>query len=106
MIDPLGGPDSGIFNGTERVCSDGGKYKSVEKVLGEVKYDITDKERNKRRSLYAKVDIHEGDMFMEQNIGSYRPGFGLSPKYWDIILGKRSKRFIQRGDILTAEDIE
>lgn len=43
--------------------------RGVEKVLGEVKYDITDKERNKRRSLYAKVDIHEGDMFMDKISG-------------------------------------
>lgn len=102
----LGGPDSAFSMEPKEFAVMVESIRGVEKVLGEVKYDITDKERNKRRSLYAKVDIHEGDMFMEQNIGSYRPGFGLSPKYWDIILGKRSKRFIQRGDILTAEDIE
>jgi pseudaminic acid synthase len=74
--------------------------------MGEVKYDITDNERNKRRSLYAKKNISEGDVFTDENVGSYRPGVGLSPRYWDALLGKVSKREIQKGDVLTLLDLQ
>lgn len=82
----LGGPDSAFSMEPKEFAVMVESIRGVEKVLGEVKYDITDKERNKRRSLYAKVDIHEGDMFMEQNIGV------LSSRVWSIskILGYNS----------------
>ncbi|MCA1933577.1 MAG: hypothetical protein LDL13_08365 [Calditerrivibrio sp.] len=35
-----------------------------------------------------------------------RPGYGLHPKYFKDILGKRSKRFIKRGEPLILEDID
>ncbi|MFA7116515.1 MAG: pseudaminic acid synthase [Bacteroidales bacterium] len=79
--------------------------RNVERILGNVKYDITDKQRNKRRSLYAKKDIDEGEFFTIDNIGSYRPGFGLSPRYMNIIIGKISSRKIKRGDILNKQDL-
>ena len=79
--------------------------RNVEKALGEVKYDITDRQRQKRRSLYAREDIHTGDTFTPQNVGSYRPGLGLSPQYWDELIGTRSKRIILRGDVLLESDI-
>ena len=79
--------------------------RNVEKTLGQVNYDITDRQRNKRRSLYAKADIHRGDIFTEMNIGSFRPGFGLSPQYKDQLIGKKAKRDIQRGDVLLMMDV-
>lgn len=79
--------------------------RDVEKTLGEVHYDITDRQRQKRRSLYAKTDIRQGDIFTEMNIGSFRPGFGLSPQYMDQLVGKKAKRDIQRGDVLIMRDI-
>lgn len=79
--------------------------RDVEKTLGEVHYDITDRQRQKRRSLYAKTDIRQGEIFTEMNIGSFRPGFGLSPQYMDQLVGKKAKRDIQRGDVLIMRDI-
>ena len=80
--------------------------RNVEKIKGCVNYEITDNERNKRRSLYARMDISIGDTFTESNVGSYRPGFGLSPRYWEQLEGKVSKRNIKKGDILTAFDLK
>ena len=45
-------------------------------------------------------------MFTDENVGSYRPGVGLSPRYWDALLGKVSKREIQKGDVLTLLDLQ
>ncbi len=101
----LGGPDCAFSMEPQEFAEMVDNIRNVEKILGRVKYDITANERNKRRSLYAKSDIFLGDKFTEDNIGSYRPGFGLSPKYFDEIIGKASKRPINRGDILTEEDL-
>ena len=79
--------------------------RDVEKTLGEVHYDITDRQRQKRRSLYAREDIHPGETFSPQNVGSFRPGFGLSPQYWDQLMGKQSNRTIKRGDIIKDSDL-
>lgn len=79
--------------------------RNTEKTLGEVKYDITEKQRQKRRSLYAKTDIRQGELFTEMNIGSFRPGFGISPHFKDQLIGKKAKRDIQRGDVLLMMDV-
>jgi sialic acid synthase SpsE len=68
--------------------------------LGAVKYGPTDSERgylSARRSLYITADMQAGDVFSESNIRSVRPGLGLSPKYRDIILGKRIKKGVLAG---------
>lgn len=101
-----GGPDSAFSMEPQEFREMVDNIRNAEKALGEVKYDITDRQRQKRRSLYAKKDIKVGDVFSSENIGSYRPGFGLSPKYWDAIIGKQSQRAIRKGDILIAEDLQ
>lgn len=59
-----------------------------------------------RRSLFAVQDIKEGEQFSENNIKSIRPGYGLSPKYYDRIIAKKSPRFIHCGEPLTESDLE
>ena len=101
-----GGPDCDFSMEPQEFAEMVKHNRDVEKIMGEVKYDITDNERNKRRSLYAKKNISEGDVFTDENVGSYRPGVGLSPRYWDALLGKVSKREIQKGDVLTLLDLQ
>lgn len=48
-----------------------------------------------RRSLYFTKDISEGDLIAEDAIRSVRPGFGLPPKYFDEVVGRRAKRDIK-----------
>ncbi len=68
--------------------------------LGRVNYDRTESERGNvqfRRSLYAVADIREGELLTARNTRSIRPGFGLPPKHFPEILGKRATRDIPRG---------
>ncbi|SFC22827.1 pseudaminic acid synthase [Clostridium uliginosum] len=61
----------------------------VEKALGTVNYDLTEKQVNSRehsRSLFVAKDIKEGEIFTEENIKSIRPGFGLETKYIENVL--------------------
>ena len=74
--------------------------REIEKALGTVNYSITEHEKASmvfRRSLFAVEDIPEGEIFTEKNIRSIRPGYGLPPKYFHEIIGKRAKEKICRG---------
>ena len=101
-----GGPDSAFSMEPNEFREMVDSIRNVERALGNVKYDITDYQRGKRRSLYARTDIHCGDVFTDQNVGSYRPGVGLSPQYWDQIMGKTFKREIVKGHVLRQEDLK
>ncbi len=78
--------------------------REVEKALGKVIYELTDKASNSRdfrRSLFVVEDIKAGEEFTADNVKSIRPGFGLHPKYTEIIIGRTSKQYIKRGTPLT-----
>jgi pseudaminic acid synthase len=42
-------------------------------------------------------DMKTGDVITEQNVRSVRPGYGLHPKYWDNIAGKKVDRNLKKG---------
>ena len=44
-----------------------------------------------RKSIVAKVDIMKGDRFSKLNITTKRPRCGVSPIFWNKLLGKKSK---------------
>jgi pseudaminic acid synthase len=74
--------------------------------LGEVYYGILDAEKNSlnyKRSLYAVKDIKKGEYFSGENIRVIRPGDGLHPRYYDIIIGKPAKKDILRGTPIQAD---
>lgn len=45
-----------------------------------------------RKSIVAKRDIKEGEVFTTDNITVKRPGNGISPMFWYELLGKTSER--------------
>lgn len=70
--------------------------------IGTVHYGLTSQESTKlRRSLYIVEDMKTGDVITEKNMRSIRPGLGLAPKYYDILLGKKVKFDVKRGTALS-----
>ncbi|WAS04158.1 pseudaminic acid synthase [Gloeomargaritales cyanobacterium VI4D9] len=68
--------------------------------LGCVQYGSTEAEKKSlvyRRSLYFVKDMSAGDVITPDCIRSIRPGYGLPPKYFDILIGKKVNRDIERG---------
>jgi pseudaminic acid synthase len=63
------------------------------KLMGK-KYFFRNKTENAskqfRRSIFIVKDIKKGDFFSNRNIKRIRPGHGVSPIYFDKILGKKS----------------
>lgn len=59
--------------------------------LGRVVYGgskAEEKSRLFRRTLYVAKPLRAGDMLTSENVRIVRPGFGLPPKYFDIVMGK------------------
>lgn len=74
--------------------------------IGTVHYGLTSQESTKfRRSLYIVEDMKAGDIITEKNMRSIRPGLGLPPKYYDILLGKKVKCDVKRGTALSWDMI-
>ncbi len=77
--------------------------------LGKVSYGPTIKEMasmKHRRSLYIVEDIKKGEIITEKNLRAIRPGYGLPPKYYEIVLGKRVNQDVKRGTPLKWSFIE
>ena len=43
----------------------------------------------RRRSLYIAEDVRAGEPLTPKNLRTVRPGYGLPPKYYEILLGRR-----------------
>lgn len=76
--------------------------------MGKICYEVGEQEKKSlqfRRSLYIVEDMKAGAMITEKSMRSIRPGLGLSPKYYDVLLGKRIKKDISRGTAMRWEFI-
>lgn len=72
--------------------------------LGEIKYSATKDEETSltfRRSLYIGQDMESGDLLTADNLRIVRPGKGLSPKFFDVLVGKSVKQAVRRGTPVT-----
>ena len=56
-----------------------------------------DGSRTFRRSLYITRDLKAGEVIDAGAIRAIRPGFGLAPKFLDMLIGKRVARDVARG---------
>ncbi|AKP48480.1 Pseudaminic acid synthase [Bacillus smithii] len=72
--------------------------------LGVIHYGPTNAEKpslEHRRSLYVAEDLKEGDVITKENVRAIRPGHGLPPKYYDLVLGKTVKKDVKKGTPLS-----
>lgn len=77
--------------------------------LGKVYYGISEKEKSSlrfRRSIYISQDAKEGEILSPKNIRIIRPGMGLPPKYFNILIGKKLKSAAKKGTPLDWNMIE
>lgn len=79
------------------------KFFIANRVIGRPHYDRKESERGNatfRRSLYVVKYTIQGGIFTEQNIRSSHSGFGLAPKNFPDVLGRKVARAGKRGDHL------
>lgn len=68
--------------------------------LGKIHYGATEGEKlslKHRRSLYVAKDMKTGESFNQENLRAIRPGLGLPPKYFEILIGRKVNRDIPKG---------
>jgi N-acetylneuraminate synthase len=77
--------------------------------MGNVRFGASDAERKSlvfRRSLYVVKPLVEGQSLSPENVRTIRPGFGLPPKYLEVVMGKRVRRSIPAGTPLSWEMLD
>ena len=96
----IGGPDAKFSLEPNEFKNMVQAIRDVEKALGNVNYNLTEKNlqsRKSARSLFVVNDIKKGENFSEENIRSIRPGYGLHPKFLSQILGKFASKDLKKG---------
>jgi len=80
------------------------EVRRAHQALGDVSYGPTESEVDSlrfRRSLYVVEDCAEGELLTPSNVRSIRPGFGLEPKFYKDVLGKKARVAIGKGTPLS-----
>ncbi|SKB36916.1 pseudaminic acid synthase [Salegentibacter holothuriorum] len=105
----IGGPDASFSMDEKEFAEMVKAVRKAEKAIGKIDYTLTEKQKKGRdfsRSLYVVEDIKAGEVITEKNVRSIRPGFGLHPKNFKEVIGKKSKQGISRGTALNISHFE
>lgn len=103
------GPDSEFsLEPTElkRLCEEA---KDAWCALGQKSYRLKSAEQGNlkfRRSIYVVKDMTTGDILSEENMRRIRPGYGLAPKLYASLLGKKINQDVKRGTPMTLKLID
>jgi pseudaminic acid synthase len=80
--------------------------RQAESSIGKVDYSLTESKKESRnfsRSLYVVVPIQKGETITEQNVKSIRPGYGMHPKHYASIVGKKAASDLEAGTPLSFD---
>lgn len=72
--------------------------------LGKVSYGPTEVESKSlvfRRSLYIVQDMKAGEKLTKENVRAIRPGYGMPPKYFPVLLGRSVRKSLKKGTPLS-----
>ena len=82
----------------------------TEELLGKETLEVKEAEQKTRESarmsIIARRDIRKGEVIQEDMLTVRRPGLGISPKFLDDVIGKKTKKDISSGEQLKWDDIE
>ena len=90
------GPDHKASLNTVELSRMIASIRIVEKALGKGQKIVTNSEKKNiiavRKSIVARKNIDKGEIFSKDNLTVKRPAIGISPMYWDKIIGRKSKK--------------
>jgi len=95
-----GGPDASFSLEPEELKQMVSAIRDVQKAVGKPTYKISKKESENiifKKSIFVVEDVKKEEKFTDKNIRIIRPGNGISPKYYNSIIGKVSNKNIRRG---------
>lgn len=80
-------------------------FKWIDSVLGVEEKTVLDCEliprREARRSLVLTRDMKAGEVIKQEDLMPKRPGTGISPKFADVVVGRKVKMDLEEDTILT-----
>ena len=103
-----GGPDDSFSLEPPELAALCQDAKTAWQALGKVEYALKSSEQGNiqfRRSLYFVKDMKAGDVIDETCIRSVRPGYGLPPKFYDALLGKKVLKTVHKHTPVTLNDV-
>ena len=99
----FGGPDSSFSMEPDEfkqmVCD----VNMAAKAVGEVAYRVSEEEKSNyavRKSIFVSKDIKAGEILTPENIRVIRPGYGMSPKFYEEVLRRKALRDLSFGEPL------
>ena len=96
----VGGPDSSFSLGELEFTEMVKAVRQAEKSIGNISYELTEKQiqgKQFSRSLYIVKDVKKGEILDSKNVRSIRPGFGMHPKYYNEVIGKKFLNNFEKG---------
>ncbi len=78
--------------------------RNIEESLGHGRKEPSSSEKkNKpiaRKSIVANSEIRKGELFTEENLTIKRPGTGINPMNWDLIIGTKATKNYHADDLI------
>lgn len=84
--------------------------RNVENAMGDGEKRVTESEKKNitvaRKSIVASGNIKIGEVFSESNLTAKRPGTGISPMKWEVVIGKIANREYQKDELIDFDVID
>lgn len=104
-----GGPDAAFSLEPDELRELVLSVRMAQRAVGKPTYAIGKKEAENivfKKSLFVVADIAKGERFTEKNVRVIRPGYGLAPRFYAAVMGKRASKDIERGTPLAEKLIK
>lgn len=104
-----GGPDAAFSLEPKELRELVTNVRQVELALGKASFEIGKAESENvvfRKSIFVVEDIKQGMQLTSENVRIIRPGYGLAPREFDAVVGKRACCDLQRGTPLSWEHLQ
>ena len=104
-----GGPDSGFSiepDELERLCTDTRDAWAAVGKVGYARQPAEEANRIFRRSIYFMRDMKAGETVKERDIRRIRPGIGIEPKHFSVLVGKTLQANVTRGTPTSREQFD
>jgi len=85
------------------------QIRSAEESMGKIDYSLSKKSKislNGKRSIYVSHNIRRGQTITKKNIKIVRPSYGLNPKFYKFVIGKKSLKNLKAGTRLKIKYIK
>ncbi|MDD5339651.1 MAG: pseudaminic acid synthase [Candidatus ainarchaeum sp.] len=105
----LGGPDAEFSLEPAEFAAMVTAVRETEQALGKVTYEAGKKTKEHlfaMRSIFVTEDIPKGEALTRNNVRVIRPGYGLHPKHYEEVLGRKAKKALKKGTPLGLDMIE